>query len=139
MRVLLDTNVVLDVLLQRGEWLAGAQAIWQASIDGGLESCITASSLTDIYYISRRLVGAQAARHTVRTCLDSLSIMTVDKETLEQAYALPVNDFEDALQMAAAVRNGLTALVSRDPSGFSGSPVPVLSPAELVARLQATG
>ena len=75
MKVLLDTNVVLDVLLQRGPWMARAEAIWQASIHGRLESCITASSLTDIYYISRRLVGEQAARETVQKCLDVLTTL----------------------------------------------------------------
>jgi len=138
-KVLLDTNVVLDVLLQRGPWLAGAEAIWQASIDGRLESCITASSLTDIYYISRRLVGEQAARETVRKCLDVLTILTVDKETLEQAHALAVADFEDALQISAAQRNGLNALVTRDPNDFTACPIPVLSPTELAAQLQPEG
>jgi len=96
---------------------AGAAVIWQASIDGRLESCITASSLTDIYYISRRLVGEQAARETVRKCLDVLTILTVDSETLEQAHALAVADFEDALQISAAQRNGLNALVIQWPPG----------------------
>ena len=52
MKVLLDTNVILDVLLRQGQWLAEAEVVWQASTDGRLESCATASSLTDIYYIS---------------------------------------------------------------------------------------
>jgi|GEM_PF-4363418 len=56
-KVLLDTNVVLDVLLERGGWPAEASVLWQASADGRLGSCVTASSLTDTYYISRRLKG----------------------------------------------------------------------------------
>ena len=61
-RVLLDTNVVLDVLLRRGEWLADAEAVWQAAANGRLTACITASSLTDVYYISRRLTSASSPR-----------------------------------------------------------------------------
>jgi predicted nucleic acid-binding protein len=138
MKVLLDTNVVLDVLLQRGAWLAEADAIWQASVDDRLESCITTSSLTDIYYISRRLVGEQAAREAVRKCLDVLTILTVDKDTLEQAHALAVADFEDALQVSAAARNGLDALVTRDPDDFAACPISVLSPTDLVTQLRQT-
>src|SRR5260370_42494702 len=107
MKVLLDTNVVLDVLLQRGQWLAEAEAIWQASMDGRLVPCISASSLTDIYYISRRLVGREQARQAVRQCLDVLVILSTDSDTLEQAYAFQANDFEDGLQIASAARNGI--------------------------------
>lgn len=139
MKVLLDTNVVLDVLLRRGEWLAEAEAIWQASLDGSLESCITASSLTDIYYIGRRLVGDQAAREAVRKCLDVLTVVPVDEETLEAAYALSAGDFEDALQIASAMRNDVEAIVTRDPDDFISAPVRVLSPTELAASLRHEG
>ena len=136
MRVLLDTNIVLDVLLRRGEWLVGAEAVWQAAVDGRLTACMTASSLTDVYYISRRLVSVSAARQVVRQCLDCLELLPVDVQMLEHAYALESLDFEDALQIAGATHSGLDAIITRDPSGFRGSPVAVLSSAELVSRLQ---
>lgn len=139
MKVLLDTNVVLDVLLRRGEWLAEAEAIWQASLDGRLESCITASSLTDIYYIGRRLTGDSAAREAVQKCLDALAVLPVDEETLEAAYALSTDDFEDALQIASAIRNDVEAIVTRDPDDFTNAPVRVLSPTELAASLRHGG
>ena len=85
MRVLLDTNVVLEVLLQRGEWLADAEAIWQASVDGRLQACIGASSLTDIYYIIRRTTGRDIARASVERCLTELMILPVDRAVLHQA------------------------------------------------------
>ena len=100
MRVLLDTNVVLDVLLRRGEWLSDAETIWQAGIDGRLICCMTASSLTDIYYIARRLASVSTARQVVLQCLDCLELLTVDQEILEAAYGLETTDFEDALQIA---------------------------------------
>lgn len=102
MRVLLDTNVVLDVLLQRGDWLADGEAIWQASIDGRLEACIGASSLTDIYYIIRRTAGHDVARASVERCLAELMILPVDRAVLQQAHVLGGDDFEDALQIAIA-------------------------------------
>lgn len=139
MKVLLDTNVVLDVLLKRAPWLDDAEEIWQAGSDGRLECHVGASALTDIYYISRRMVGPDSARDVVRECLDSLEILPVDKLTLEDAHSLAGSDFEDALQIASAVRNGVDAIVTRDSSGFGSSPVEVLSPPELVARLDGGG
>lgn len=135
MRVLLDANVVLDVLLQRAEWLADAQHIWQASEEGRLTACITASTITDIYYVSRRLAGQQQARDTIRVCLDTLTILPVDHAILAAAFARNGTDFEDDVQMVSAEAHGLDAIVTRDEGGFAGSAVSVISPHDLIARL----
>ena len=138
MRVLLDVNVVLDVLLQRQEWLADAQSVWDAADDGRLECCLVASSLTDVFYIARKLVGEASARTIVRNCLDTLSILNVDAKTLEEAYARPESDYEDALQIAVATLNSVDAIISRDSRGFANSPLPVWSPAHLAKLLKST-
>lgn len=135
MKVLLDTNVVLDVLLPRGQWLAEAEGIWQANLDGHLLGYVTASSLTDIYYITRRLTSSATARQVVRLCLDSLEVLTVDRGSLEAAYAIADTDFEDSLQVVSAARHGLDAIVTRDPAGFANAPINILSPGELIGRL----
>jgi predicted nucleic acid-binding protein len=135
MRVLLDTNVVLDVLLCRGQWLAEAQRIWRACAAGELLVTVTASAMTDVYYVSRRLVGQQRARYVVRECLDTLTILPVDHAILDAAFVLAGGDFEDDVQIAAAQANGLDAIVTRDAGGFGGCPIPVFSPAQLIARL----
>jgi predicted nucleic acid-binding protein len=53
MRVLLDTNVVLDVLLKREPWVAEAQILWQANDDGSVAGYVVATTLTNIFYIAR--------------------------------------------------------------------------------------
>jgi predicted nucleic acid-binding protein len=128
MKVLLDVNIVLDVLLQRQPWLADAEAIWDAASDGRLNCCLCGSSLTDIFYIARKLVGQDPAREIVRKCLDNLTILTVDHRALEDAHARPEGDFEDAMQIAVAIHAGVDAIVTRDLTGFANSPVPVWSP-----------
>src|SRR5690242_8721350 len=59
MRVLLDTNVILDLMLERDPWRAEAEAIAEADVDGRLQAHACASSITDLFYISRKLVGAE--------------------------------------------------------------------------------
>ncbi|CAN5819174.1 PIN domain-containing protein [soil metagenome] len=137
MRVLRDTNVVLEILLRRGPWLAVAEAIRQAGQEVRLIGYITASALTDIYYIGRRLVGREAARTMVRECLDSLMILPIARNDLEAAFASPLQDFEDALQVASAIHHGLVAIITRDPSDFESSSIPILSPSALASRLSA--
>jgi hypothetical protein len=71
------------------------------------------------------------AHAAVRVCLQTLEIIPTDRAALEAAQARAGSDFEDNLQIASAVHAGADALVTRDPRGFTGSPIPVLSPADL--------
>jgi len=137
MRVLLDTNVVLDVLLERGEWLADADIIWQVSRAGRVWSYVSASSVTDLYYISRKLAGRDKARRIIRDCLDVLGIIAVTRDHLEAAYALETGDFEDDLQIVCAMVVPLDAIVTRNPADFFSSAIPVWTPAQLIAHLTA--
>jgi predicted nucleic acid-binding protein len=139
MRVLLDTNVVLDVLLQREPWMAEAARVWSASVDGRVILCLSASTLTDVFYISRRIVGADRVRAVVRACLDSLEILPVDVRVAEHAYGLGTADFEDAVQAAVAEIAQVDVIATRDLGGFVNCTVEVLSPAELLLRLERDG
>lgn len=138
MQVLFDTNVVLDALLKRAPWEADAAACWKASDEGRIMGCLTASTLTDIFYISRRLKGVDIAQDAVRICLDAFAICIVDRQALEQAIDLPSDDFEDNLQIACATLAGLDAIVTRDKDGFQGSTIAALTPTELLTQLNLT-
>ena len=135
-RILLDTNVVLDALLERDPWVAEARAIWDAHLRYRISAHITATSLTDIFYVSRRLRDREKAWLAVGACLDQLYILPVDLPVLQSAARIGDGDFEDHLQIASSVAARLDAIVTRDPSGFRHSPIPVLSPAEFLARLR---
>lgn len=135
MKVLLDVNVVLDVLLEREQWLAEAKVIWDSAEEGDIECCLAASSVTDIFYIARKLVGQERAQQIVQVCLDVLSMLPVDQAALSAAIVRPEVDFEDAVQISVANIAGVDAIVTRDEAGFMQSPVPVVTPLQLVERL----
>ncbi|MBI3912854.1 MAG: PIN domain-containing protein [Chloroflexi bacterium] len=139
MRVLFDTNIVLDVLLKREPWVTDASALWQANDEGRIVGYVAASALTDIFYVARRLAELDTARAAIRVCLESFEICTVDRQTLEHANELVGNDFEDNLQIACATLADLDAIVTRDQPDFSVAAMPVYTPAELLARLSLTG
>ena len=133
--VLFDTNVVLDALLKRTPWHAEAALCWQACDDGKILGCLTASTLTDIFYIARKLKGLGVAQDAVRLCLATFAICIVDRLALEQAIDLPSDDFEDNLQIACAALADLDAILTRDSSGFKSAAILVLSPTELLAQI----
>jgi predicted nucleic acid-binding protein len=129
MRVLLDTNVILDLMLEREPWRA------EAGADARLQAHVCASSITDIFYISRKLVGVDKARHTVRKCLDLLHVVSVTRDLLDAAERRGANDYEDDVQIECAVEADLDAIVTRNPKDFAASPIPVLTPTELLVLL----
>jgi predicted nucleic acid-binding protein len=135
MRVQLDTNVVLDVLLNRETWVKDSAAVWQASDDGRIIGHITATTLTDTFYVSRRLADLDVARKAVRTCLDAFEVCAVDRDALERAEAMSGNDFEDNLQIACAAIADLDVIVTRNKDDFETASTAVLSPSELIAQL----
>ena len=135
MKVLLDTNVVLDVLLAREPHLANSKAVWQACDNGQINGYIIASALTDIYYIARKIVGLDSARHAVEICLSTFQICPVNQAVLENAFQLAGSDFEDDVQIAAATQAELDVVVTRNPRDFMHGALAVVVPAELLAQL----
>src|SRR5260221_6366783 len=103
MRVLLDTNIVLDVLLARQPWLDDAKTIWQAHVDGRIVCCITATTVTNIFYIAKRMVGIERARLAARLCIGTFELLAVGRFALETADKNPGKDLEDNLQTACAM------------------------------------
>lgn len=134
MRALLDANVVIDFITRREPWYTEAAAFWQAAKDGSIEGFVAAISVTNIFYIIRRSDGLEHARRAVGQCLVSFGICPVDRATLEAADLLPGKDYEDNVQIACATVAGCDAIVTRDTTGFLGSPVPALAPSDAVAR-----
>ncbi len=135
MRVLLDTNVLLDVLLKRDPWVTQSSAVWQAHDKSKITGHVMACAITDIFYVARRLAGLQTAYTAVRLCLQTFEICAVGHQALEQAQTLSGNDFEDNLQIACASFANLDAIITRDKKGFQASTIPILTPAELLTRL----
>jgi predicted nucleic acid-binding protein len=136
MRVLLDTNVILDVFLDRPQFIKDSSSVWQAVDEGRIEGHVSASSITDIYYIVRRHAGREKARASIEVCLEAFEVCVVNRETLEEAAALMGNDFEDNLQIACARQSGLDAIVTRDDKDYARSIVSALTPAQLIEKLK---
>jgi predicted nucleic acid-binding protein len=135
MRIFIDTNVVLDFLQERQPFVEDAAKIF-ARIDCKEDKgYVAATTMTNIYYILRKVLGSTAAEKALTQILNNLQICTVDRSILEQAVALGFTDFEDAVQYACALAYGVDVIVTRDPSGFTGSEIAVKSPKALVAEL----
>lgn len=127
-RVLIDTNVILDVLLEGEPHLKSSQTLWAAIEKGLAEGLLSAHALTTIHYLIGRGQNSGTAKRAVASLLRVFQVAAVDHVVMREALEMPSADFEDAVTAAAARAAGCDFIVTRDPKGFRGSRVRVLSP-----------
>lgn len=138
MLVLVDVNVVLDVLGRREPHYEPAAQMWSAIEAGEATGLVAAHTVTTIHYLLQRYTSSQDATKAVRDLMRVFAVAPVDEGVLLEALGLRWEDFEDAVQMAAAARAGAEYLVTRNPDDFVGGPVAVLQPAEFNVLLSGT-
>jgi len=134
-RVLLDLNVILDVLQQRRPFFENSARVLALAEMGAIDGCVSAHSITTLFYLYAKAQSDAEARVAITDLLQFLSVATVDQRTIEQALALPYKDFEDAVQMVAALHVGADYVVTRNIADFKMGPLPAIMPAELLALL----
>lgn len=137
MRVMLDTNIVLDHLLNRMPWADDATALWLANSVGDFDAFVSAITPVNVFYVARKAVGAVLARRITASLLDAVGICAVNQAVLRAAHALAFKDYEDAVQHASASAAGMDAIVTRDPAGYVGAALPILAPIDLLRQLRA--
>jgi predicted nucleic acid-binding protein len=138
-KVLVDTNVVLDHLLAREPHVGPAEQVMSLVDVGRLEGLLCATTVTTIHYLACRAAGATAAAEHLRSLLGVFSVASVDGDVLRNALDGRFADFEDAVVHEAALKAGAAAILTRDVKGFASSEIPVFSPAEFLAALRAEG
>ncbi|MBI3775313.1 MAG: PIN domain-containing protein [Gammaproteobacteria bacterium] len=132
MKLLLDANVVLDVLAMREpHWKASAGVLARVE-SGKAKGLIAAHSVTTIYYLLSKHLNRKKARAAIVQLLNVLDVAAVDHHVVSDALSLGWEDFEDAVQAAAALHAKATHLISRNPKDFATLTIPVLTPDEFL-------
>jgi len=128
MKILLDINVILDIFLDRAPHADASSAVWAAVEKGQVDGVLAAHAVTTIHYILKSERGGAVARKTIESILRMLDVASVNAQVIRTALQFGWTDFEDAVTAAAAEYADCEAIISRDPKGFSRSPVRVVSP-----------
>ena len=131
-KVLLDLNVLLDVLQKREPFYPDSSRVLSLVEEGTIEGFISAHSVTTLMYLLTKDKSSELAKVVLTSLLQFLKVVKVDQSTIEQALNLPSPDYEDAVQMTAALQSRLDYLVTRNQRHFPHPAVPVLLPAELL-------
>lgn len=131
-RIFVDTNVLLDVLLEREGFYYDALKIWASAELGKVEACIAAISLNNVHYVMRRLKSETTAMIAVKILMRIFKVVPVDADILRLAVDFHDKDFEDDIQLQCALRAKCTQLFTRNPNQYDNSAIAVVPPSAFV-------
>jgi len=121
MKVFIDTNVVLDVLAQRKPFYEASARVWELTEKGELDGYLSATSMTDIFYILKKHLGSDNAYDCIDKLLVVFSVASVTENDIRKALKIGLKDFEDSLQFTCAGKIGASHLITRNKKDFTAA------------------
>lgn len=136
MKILVDTNIILDVLLKREPFYHTSTKILNLSKCEDIELYISASAITDIYYIAYQSIRDKKIVKNLLIKLTKIaSVAKVSENEIKTALALLWNDFEDSVQYSVALLQEMDGIVTRNPSDYKKAEIQIWKPEHLLAQL----
>jgi predicted nucleic acid-binding protein len=133
--VLIDLNILLDVLQKREPFYETSASLLAAVEAGRVRGYVAAHSLTTLFYLIQKDKSSAEARATITNLLQFIKVAPVDQSTIEQALNLDTRDFEDAVQMIAAMQCKAVCLVTRNVKDYRPALLPVMQPVDFLSTL----
>ena len=135
MKVLIDTNIILDALCNRSEFVEDSSRVWKYCEVNQIEGYISALSVPNIVYILRKELTSQKTQQLIQQILMIFEVIDLKSSDLKNAAEMLSSDFEDAVQMCCANRIKADYIVTKNIRDFKESKVPALKPSELLERM----
>jgi len=133
--ILLDTNIILDIALKRQPFFESSSKIFLMMDQNILSSYVTATTITDIYYIARKEKSRNIAREFIINLVSIVDVLGVDQYVIHEALQRDMKDFEDAIQVSAADLRDIKSIVTRNPRDFNNCGLEVYTPDELIETI----
>ena len=132
MKIFLDTNVLLDYLLDRSPFADDAEEVVGVCTENGNLGAFSTLTACNMVYIMSKAIPRKDAEALVLQVAKLIGMTVVETEDIKSNLGAEHPDFEDAVQISAAVRWGADVIITRDKRGFTGSPLKVMTPAEFL-------
>lgn len=132
MRILLDTNIILDIALRREPHFTFSVQAFKAIDNKIVFGFVTATTITDIYYIAKREKGHQIALDFISNLIEIIDIIGIDRNIIIKSLVSQISDFEDAIQSISSLLNNIDYIITRNQKDFSKSDIKALTPVEFV-------
>ena len=135
-KILLDTNVILDIALERDDFVTNSIELLLLINKLDYRVFISATTVTDIYYISKKQVGRDKTIHFLTKLFEHIKIAGVDTTIILNALNSGLKDFEDAVQIETAKQNDISIVITRNKKDFENSNMNIYTPAEYINKLK---
>lgn len=135
MKILIDTNIVLDILLKREPFYKDAVEVMNLVQHEDVQEYISASAITDIYYIANRQINdKELVKELLRKLLMVVSVAAVSEQEIKSALELSWSDFEDAVQYSVALLNEMEGVVTRNPKDYKDANINIWLPEQILQK-----
>lgn len=135
MRILTDTNIVLDVILKREPFYAMSMDVLRLAQREDIQEYVSASATTDIYYLSyRQLKDKRLVKKLMKNLLTVVSVAYVSEREIFKAIESDWPDFEDTVQYSVALLQQMEGIVTRNPGDYKRSEISIWCPEELLKK-----
>ena len=136
MKIMIDTNVALNILLNDPIFFAGSKKVFDLAEIGTFAAFISASAITDIYYIASKKLGKKVARESIKKHLVRVfKPATVTDSHIYQALDLDWSDFEDSVQFVVGEDLAVDYIVTRNTDDFTSGSIPAVTPEQLIETI----
>ncbi len=134
MKILLDTDVLMDVALGRTDFGPDSRALIEWCQHTPQAAVVAWHTMSNLFYLLSAARSNSFARSFLGELLDFAAIANGGTEAVRSALTLPMNDFEDALQVAAAISGSAQFIITRNVTDYRASPLPALTPKSFLKR-----
>ena len=136
MRILFDTNVILDVLLDREPFSTTAAKLFSRVETGEITGFVCATTITTLHYLTSKMISADSALEEINKLMMLFEVAPVNRAVLDAALSSGFKDFEDAVLHESGLYKEAQGIVTRDSDGFKKSEINIYSPEELLLMLE---
>jgi len=132
---LIDTNVIIDVLARREPFFSDSSKVLDRAERGDFTAWLCATTVTTVYYLIRRHLGASRAFEKLQDLTSICSIAAVNRSVIDSALKSSFADFEDAVLNCSALTVGVDCIVTRNEADFQSSSLLVYTPSQFLSAL----
>ena len=138
MKVLIDTNIILDVLLVRDQFFDKSDEAIRICTKKGIECSLAAHTITNIYYLTRKnFTNDEERREVILNLFKTFKVIKIDSKKLVAALKnTEIKDFEDCLQVECAKSIKADYIITRDAKDFTNSEITFLTPEEFCSKFE---
>jgi predicted nucleic acid-binding protein len=134
LKILVDTDILMDVALGRGDFGPDSRAMVDWCEQTPQTAVVAWHTVSNLFYLIRAARSDSFARSFIKELLNFAAVASGGTEGVRQALALRMNDFEDALQVATAISGHADYIITRNIADYRGSVIPALTPREFLTR-----